>query len=635
MILRSRYLYLPVLLASIFLVLQCRQADSDREANRLFVEAYQFAEQGKQRENADPVAAYKKYRKALDNIEKIIQNHSGTQVAVDVTQQQTRIGEMTIAELRINLPRFEARARALDGFHELSGYLNDRIEDDVQQAEKRIRYGMWLYQSGKDSLYEEVMSRTAQQAERHWNARVTDQIYCYLSEAYSKSGMWQQSLVMANFVENPSLLYRSIETMLENGILAELDQAGMDKLLSLLNYVDSSEYIRLLQLVSEDLFSLNMRRSALSLLQSGLPSPDEERTLEHIEALNELSSFYASYGEFEASRDIIRKMDELDEEYAGFALRNLAIELARRRNMKQAREIVDSFDREYFEQTTIAAISVQHARNGRVTEALSMLDHIPERMSEKMESKVEIAYLLSDYGDHERADSLLKASRTFMEDIGSALVRAETRIRIAEIFSLRNERSAAAEALEEAEDDARTISGPENQNLVLTRIFLKWTELGRPDRALDLAAWFRMDHASFPDQVNVLLEGALKHGYHDLARSVVVMTDREHYYRYLLNTMYLDQNNLDQSRRLAYEIRNFYWRTKSLADLSLGLKRNRENTSAEKAATDALQTMQRIRDSDEMEKALYYVSSRFSAAGIIMNDNRKTLVTDLVGQLPL
>ncbi|MDI6402890.1 hypothetical protein QLX67_12860, partial [Balneolaceae bacterium ANBcel3] len=81
------YLFKPLLLLIVLggLLVQCSTPkDTDREANRLFVQAFRLTEQALKLEQDDPAEAYTLYQQALQNIDQIIENYPDTQVAVDV-----------------------------------------------------------------------------------------------------------------------------------------------------------------------------------------------------------------------------------------------------------------------------------------------------------------------------------------------------------------------------------------------------------------------------------------------------------------------------------------------------------------------------------------------------------------------
>lgn len=625
-------LWIPVL----FLLSYCGTSDPDREANRLFVEAYRLTERAGELEQEDPVAAYRHYREALDNIEKIIEDYSTTTVAVNATQQQTSIGELTIAELRRKVPLLESRAGALEGFHELTLYLAGRMDDETESAELKIRYAQWAYANEDTTLYHELMEQVRSEADQHWNTEITDPIYSRLAVTYSKHRRWPQALEAANQIQDSELLSRTLENILDNGFIQHAEKSGYEDIIPQLDYVSPTDHINLLERMAVDLFSTGAREEALSLLTSLPPADEDDDMLAHIDALTRLSEAYTSRGEFEASRSIIDEIRELDEDYADFALRDLSIELARRQNMDEALEIAHSFGREYFEHAAIARISVQHAANGMISEALTMLDDIPYDVSEKAESYIDIAYLLSDYGDNERADSLLNAAGPLMENIDSHALRLELALETADIHMLRNERSLAADVLDEAENNVMQISGSQNLNYIIEQIVSRWITLGRPDRVLESAVYFDMEQEEGSRRMQRLMEQASDNGYHELARSLAGMSEKQHHLLFLLNQHYLERNNIDRSIELSYDIRNYHWRSKALSDLAgvlAGISGREVET--EKAATDALQTIQRIRDEATKEETLLYVSSRLSASGITMNESLKSLAKELLGQFKI
>ncbi len=614
---------------------QCSSTDQEQEANRLFVESYRFAEQAREKEQTDPIASYEYYRQALENIDEIIDEYPETGVAVNVTQQQTRIGDMTVGELRRKVPLVESRARAMDGFHELTMYLVGRSNDEALSAEKQIRYADRIIQTGNEGRYRNILEQVSEWAHRHWNTTITDPVYLQLSKSYSNAGFWTEALDAADRLQNRDMLYQAIRHMLDDGILNDSENSVQERIFSYFQYVSSVQQLQLLRIAAADLFTLDRQEEADALIDRGLPSAEQEAILEHIDALTRLSAEYASHGSFSRSRIIIEDIEEMDENYADFARRDLSMHLARRHHVDEALEIASNFSRDYFRDTSVARIAVQVARNGRISDALELLDDVADDVTDKVDSYIEIAYLLSDYGENERSDALLELSRPLIEQIDSPLRRSELWLRIADCYMARNARSYAAETLGEAEADVLMINSGEGLNHMIVQTLSKWIKLGRPDRALDMAEHFRMNHDGFEENMKRVLDLAVNAGFHDLARSLAGITPDVHYFLHLLNQYYLDQNDIDRAIELSYGIRSFEWRARSQSDLVMALQKAGRETEKDKAASDALQTVDRIRDRDKKAETLLYVASRLSAAGQTMSRELKSIISDILSQFEL
>ncbi len=625
-----RFLLFPVILLSlpVFLV-QCGKDDADREANRLFVEAYRLTESGQQSEARDPVEAYSYYRQAIEKIDKIIDNYPATPVAVDVAQRRTRIGDITIGQLRDKVPRFSALARAMEDFHELTIYLI-AMEDEQDRGLLHLSYARLLYEHGHEERHEEAVSKVLQQADRHWNRELIDRLYLELSMHFSNHSRWERSLQVLDRIQDQQLLYEALYQLLENGYMRAADGGRIVRITTYLDYVDPVSRLTLIDRICDDLLATGNRSQAVSLLQE-FPDPSENRALEYIDVLSRLSMTLANHGEYDYSRMIIGQIENIDSNYSDFARRDLATVIARHGGPDAAAVMAGDFDRVYFRHTSFAAIAVELVRQDSLSMAFSLLDRIPDTVTEKTESLLEIALLLEDNQDI--SDSLLQAAVPRIADISSPLVRSHSQISVADIHIHRDRRSQAAEAMEQAEVYASEVSDPENINQLISTIIRRWIALGRPDRALDMAAWYRMDHPSFERQIPDLYGFAISRGFHDFARTLAGMTDQRAYYRYLLITAYLDQGLISQPMELAYEIRDYYWRSRAQALLIADLKNKVNMATAERASTDALLTMQRIRDMSDKQRAFYHAASRMSAAGISMDRERKPIVIELLGQL--
>ncbi len=617
---------------TIVILTQCGDADPDREANRLFVEAYRLSEEASKLEENDPVAAFEKYNRALQNIDKIIEDFPDTPVAVDATQQRTLIGDMSIGKLRLTVPRMKARASSLDDFHSLAKYLSGRHKE-VQKAEHLIEYAGFLHRFDRRDLFDEIVSEVTDLADNHWNTEISDPVYNQLSGLYAGTGDWNNAIQMADQIQNLRLIRDAVEHMIAKGFVAERKEDAPGQLSDLISYLEPNNQLHVRTKLAVDLLESGNHDHAVNLISTGVPGVDEEGALERLETLNELVTILSRHGKFEIVAEIITAIDEIDEDYTGFALREKAVQLYRQGKQEEAMEIATSFGRDYFRHTSLSKIAVQRAETGRVSDALTLLDDIPGQLAEKTESRLQIAYILSDFGDYERSDSLIEISVPEIDALESSIDRARGHLTLADIYTMRNERSRAAGALENAERHARDISGSESMNAVTDEIFRLWADIGRPDRALDAATWFRMDHESFEDRVDELFRHAVERDFHDLAKSLAGITDRRAYFEYKLCLVYLDSGRTVRARQLAYEIRNFEWRTRAVADLSVELKRNDEVAASEKAATDALQMLNRIRDAERKEGTLLHVAKRLSASGLAMNEERKTLLKGLVGQL--
>ncbi len=620
-----------LLLLPLFLgfLLQCEKADAEREANRLFVQAYQHIDAAGKLENHDPAEAHRHYLLALENIEKIISNYSDSQVAVDVAQHRTRIGDITIGDLRVKVPAYAAKAEALESFHNLSLYAIEMDDQVLNKGLFKLDYAGLLVRNSQDLLHDQLVRMVKSQADRHWDREVTDRLYLELSVHFADIAHWPQSLENSDRIQNPELLYESLKRIVRSGYITnELNSHALEQFYSYISYLYPVDQVRLIKMISEELLKSGRGAQALVLVRERLPSPDDDRVLEHIEALTELSNTLAEHGEFALSRQIIRQIGNIDSNYTDFALRYLAVQLAIHDKMGEALNIAEGFDRDYFKHTTLAAMAVRQAERDSIDHALNLLDQIPENVSEKTESILEIAWVITD--DEAMSDSLIQLGSAGIDVMASSLQRSNAYLRIADVHIRHNNRSLAAQAMENAESDVRDVADTKALNQLIAEIIERWISLGRPDRALDIAAWFQMSDPSFNSLVPELFTFAIARGYHDFAKSLAGMTDRRPYYQFILVQTYLDNEMISQPSELAYNIRNYYWRTRALARLSTDLKIKVNQAAAEKAATDALLTMQRIRDPEERQQALIHVSALLSAGNITMNEERKALALDIL-----
>ncbi len=627
-----RSLLFPALffLSLLFFVVQCEKGNADREANRLFVEAYRLTESGRQSEVQDPGEAYSYYRQAVQKIDNIIENYPDTPVAVDVAQRRTRIGDITIGELRERVPRFSALARAMNGFHDLTLYLI-QMEDEVYRGSLHLSYAGLLHERGLDQRHEEVVGKVLQQADRHWNRELIDRLYLELSQHFSTLSMWDQSLQALDRIQDQQLLHKALYHLLDSGYMRAPGGGHPARVASFFDYVDPVNRVTLIERICDDLLVTGNRPHAVSLLHGQLPELSENRLLEYIDALSRLSSTLANHGEYDLSDMVIEQIEKADSNYAYFARRDLAEAVARNGEFSVAADMASRFDHDHFRHTAYAGIAVELVRQDSLSMALTLLNRIPDDVTEKTGALLEIALLLEDH--EELSDSLLQASVPLIADIPSPVARSKSLVNLADIHIRRDRRSLAAEAMEQVEVYASEVSDPENINALITTIIERWITLGRPDRALNIAAWYRMDHPSFEMQIPDLFGYAIKRGFHDFALTLAGMTDRRAYYQYLLITAYLDQGVVSQPMELAYQIRDYYWRSRAQSLLIIDLKSKVNTATAERVSTDALLTIQRIRDRSDKQRALFHAASIMSAAGINMDVERRSITIELLGQI--
>jgi tetratricopeptide (TPR) repeat protein len=619
-----------VLLLQSTVIVQCGRVDADREANRLFVEAYQHTSVALQSEQHDPAEAYAHYRQALEKIESIISNYPNTSVAVDVAQHRTRIGDITIGDLRSKVPRFAARADALENFHKLTLYLID-FEDQKERALRRLTYASILKGHGQDDLHDELISQVRRQADRHWDRQVIDRIYFELARHHASLAQWDSSLQLVDRLQDRQYLYEALDHLLVEGFLKDRSDRGYLDVTGYLDYLDPVNRIRLTGRLCGDLIAAGQRAQAMAILQEGLPGPGDNDNLDYINALSQMASILSEHGEIDASRSIIEQIGQMDSNYADFSLRDLSIAVARQGDLQAALHIAEAFERAYFRNTAFAGISLELARRDSIAQALGLLNQIPDNLDEKTESLITLAGM--GFEDGSLVDSLLQAAVPRIQDLDSPVARANASIRLADIHITHDRRSLAAQAMEQAEQHTSLVSDPENINLLLSDIVRMWISLGRPDRALDIATRYRMDHPSFKKEMPGLFAFAIQRGFHDFARTLAGMTDDRPFYLHMLITEYLHQGVISQPSELAYEIRNYYWRSRALALLSMKLREKVNVATAERAATDVLLTIQRIRDRSEKQQALYHAASLLSAGGINLDQDRRPLVIDLINQI--
>jgi tetratricopeptide (TPR) repeat protein len=621
---------LLILLLLTAILAGCGRADADREANRLFVEAYQLTEAANRSEIDDPAGSYGYYLRAVEKIDQIIANYPGTSVAVDVAQRRTRIGEITIGELRDKVPRLAAKSRALEDFHNLALHLAG-MEDDEEHFTRKLGHARLLHDRGFADRHEEILRELAGRAERQWNRELTDRFYFELSTHYAELSRWEESLRFTDLIQDHSLLSDALLHLLDSGFIGEAPVRLFQRITVYLDYMNPVIRIRLIDRLCDGMLAAGYRPQAVAILQEDLPEPSDSRNLDHLNSLARLSATLGQHGEYDLSRAVIGLIGRTDPNYADFARRDLAVAMARRGEPDKGITFAGEFNRVHFRHTAFTSIALSMAESDSLQGALQLLERVPRNLAERTDVLLRIALMAADQGD--LADSLLNAAFPGIASVEAPMIRTGLYIRVAEIHLQRNRRSQAAEAMETAEEHAAAVSDPENINQTVASIIRTWLSLGRPDRALDAATWYRMDHPSFERKAPDLFAHAINRGYHDFARTLAGMTERRPYFQYVLVSAYLDHGMISQPSELAYEIRDFYWRSRALSLLTMDLKTKVNLATAERAATDALLVMQRIRDRHTKKQALFHAASFFASAELTMDQERRTLVTELLRQI--
>lgn len=616
----------------LMLVTGCDRSDPDHESNRLFVDAYRLTEEARDHEKSDPSAAYRNYMQAVENIDNIISNYPETYLAVDLAQYRTRIGDITIGELRSKVRLYESKTTALQDFHHLTQFLITRESDEMRRAQMRLEYAKRLYAGGRIGRHDALIDKIVLQAEHHWDRRLIDRLYHDLSLHSTSIDRHESALGMADRIQDAERLYASLDSLVSAGFIADGDARTLERISNYLPYLEPLQRLRLTALICEELLKAGRDSQAQALIMDDLPQPDDQHALEYIEELSRMSSVFADHTEYEISNQIIDYIGNIDSNYVDFALRDLALKKVRNNSPGDAMEIVEDFTRDYFRQTTLAMIANQYARRDSIDLALHQLERISDSVSEKTESLLEVAW--HTVSDEALSDSLLGRALEGIGHIESPQRTSRSYLRVADIYLLQNRRSRAAEALDKAESYVHDVTNTVILNLLITDIIKKWIQIGRPDRALDLAAWYQMDAPSFERHVTELFSFAINRGYHDFARSLAGLSDQRSFYLFLLTSVYLENGMISQPAELAYEIRSYFWRARALAVLVTDLKKKVNLAAAEKAATDALLTLKRIRQPEQRQTGLYHVASLLSSAGIAMNEERKTLITEFIGEIP-
>ncbi|MDI6400582.1 hypothetical protein QLX67_01120, partial [Balneolaceae bacterium ANBcel3] len=550
-------------------------------------------------------------------------------------QHQTRIGDMTVGELRRKLPLLQTRANALSGFMPLSNYLINRVSNEVARASRHLQQAEWLHNAERERAFSEKMQHLRTSADRHWNTEITDSIYYSMVPYYMMANKSEDALSVTNRIRNQQLIAGALEQIALQLTVDNSSEEVLNRFTSLLDYVDPTEYLSLTALLTEFLFTSEDHDRARSLAESlpEISSPQQQN--EYLHKLMRLHALFAAEGLYETSSNLLNRMKALDETTYHFAFRDHVISLSKNGDHAQSVSLLDSLHTDYFRHSAISGIAMAMAEQGWVSDALTLMEQIPDSISDKTIAHVNIACTLYDFHDFERGDSLLEASLPWIREIPSRMERTRILIQVSKM-NRRIDRpmSVVADFLEQAEASLDGITNADSFNLLAVSIIEQWLIIGRPDRARTLAEKMRPSGSQYSDQINGLMAQSVEQEYDSLARALAIMDEqRQHLHLYALSQLYLKQSNTTKATELSYTIRNFYWRSLALADLTVHLMSKGDSTEVGKAATDTLLMIQRIRDPEVKEKALEYASSRFGTAGLDMSDENRSIAAEMLSEL--
>jgi tetratricopeptide (TPR) repeat protein len=168
----------------------------DARANRLFVEASQLVKSAQEAEQTSYAEAFKLYQAALTKAETITAKYPSSQLAVQLTADQTKIGPYTFPELQKIVPRTQARAKAEEDFLACALFVASTIQE---ASEKDSALRVIAIQYGRAKQYDRAME--VANSENASDKPVTLQL---IANALAKAGQYDRALQVANTIEDAS-----------------------------------------------------------------------------------------------------------------------------------------------------------------------------------------------------------------------------------------------------------------------------------------------------------------------------------------------------------------------------------------------------------------------------------------------
>lgn len=166
----------------------------DARANQLFVEASQLVKSAQEAEQTSYAEAFRLYQAALAKAETITSKYQSSQLAVQFTSGQTKIGSYTFAELRKIVPRARARAEVEEDFLACALFVANTIQEVSEKNSTLSDIAIWYARAKQYDRAMEV-ANSIESAEKAI-------FLSLLADTYAKVGQYERALQVANGIED-------------------------------------------------------------------------------------------------------------------------------------------------------------------------------------------------------------------------------------------------------------------------------------------------------------------------------------------------------------------------------------------------------------------------------------------------
>jgi tetratricopeptide (TPR) repeat protein len=169
----------------------------DARANQLFVEASQLVKSAQEAEQTSYVEAFKLYQAALAKAETITTKYQSSQLAVQLTAGQTKIGPYTFTELQRIVPRTQARAKVEEDFLACALFVANTIQEASEKDSTLNAIAIWYARAKQYDRAMEVANSIESASQKAFALSL-------LANAYAKAGQYERALQVANTIEDTS-----------------------------------------------------------------------------------------------------------------------------------------------------------------------------------------------------------------------------------------------------------------------------------------------------------------------------------------------------------------------------------------------------------------------------------------------
>jgi tetratricopeptide (TPR) repeat protein len=293
----------------------------DARANKLFVEASQLMRAAQEAEQTSYVEAFKDYQAALANLEKVTTRYPSSQLAVQLTAGQTKIGPYTLAEFQEAVSKVQARADAEGSFLACALFIANHTKDASHKTRILRQVALAYAQAGQYNLALQTVNSIE-------DAREKASTLADITGQYARAGQYDEALRIANTMEHKS--YKNIVLL---GVVNAHAKAGhFDRALQIVNSLEDDPYYKswALSIVAFEYAKAGRGNEALQIANT---IPDDKWDFKP----STLAFIYAQTGEYDQALKEVDAVKDVRSKAVGLA--TIAAKLARAGDKEKSAEL--------------------------------------------------------------------------------------------------------------------------------------------------------------------------------------------------------------------------------------------------------------------------------------------------------